>query len=374
MPPSIAAPLREPAAQDPRVLHRWLAKSRHFAPAYQGEMSNHLPMVLHAAWDLGADEHRLQAQFEHDTPRLEAAATMSTEAPPAGDWLALRGRGDAYPALFAWFESALARQSPQAVMRATLPRLLSGLHAFAFHGLIRTSHAWESGDTGELARALAAWSAWWEALPHGAPIAPADRLDPATWGRLLRERSNGWYSPQPMILRRIHDATRTPVYADMAERLSAADSVATQRDRLLTFARQAYLHSRNFTVLHMITGLRALRVLLPLAGPLDAGADLALQTALGRAVTAAWMSGRVQWSEQAHEADGRAWPELQQLALAQFDDHAIKLVHACRQEDGLRPDPRWRAVAGLALSRAPGARRQGSAAHDLPGPPHQVGA
>lgn len=138
---------------------------------------------------------------------------------------ALRGHTAAYPVLRAGFEDALSQGAPQAVLRRVLPEMLRGLHAFAFHGLIRTAHAWESGHRGELASALATW--------------------------------------------------------------------------------------------------------------------------------AAWMAGRVHWVAEAPASTSLSWAELRRLALAQFDDHAIKLVHAGWQEDQRRPDPKWRTVAALVL-KAPG--------------------
>jgi len=346
-----------PQARSLTRLHHLLDLGQGFAPNYQGEMSNHLPMALHAAWELGADARRLQAQFDHDAPRLE---TVAAGAPPAPrnpklpwDWTALRGHTAAYGVLRAGFEDALSHDAPQAVLRRVLPELLRGLHAFAFHGLIRTAHAWESGHRGELASALATWAAWWEVLPAGREVERRDRLDIAAWARLLRERSAGWSSTQGMIMRRIHEATRTALFDAMAERLVLADDLALQRERMLELAREAYLHSGNFTLLHLITGLRALRVLLPLAGPLDAPQEVALQGALARAAVAAWMAGRVQWVAEAPASTSLSWAELRPLALAQFDDHAIKLVHACWQEDQRRPDPKWRAVAALVL-KAPG--------------------
>lgn len=357
MPTSSAASVFAGPKRRPRSLsrlHRLLDVGQRFAPSYRGEMSNHLPMALHAAWELGADSRRLLAQFDHDAPHLETFAAPTRMAPRnpkvEWDWTTLRGQIAAYGDLRDGFDDALSHGAPEALLRRVLPELLPGLHAFAFHGLIRTAHAWESGHRGELASALATWAAWWEVLPAGREFERRDRLDIAAWARLLRERSAGWKSTQPMILRRIHDATHTAVFDSMAERLALADDLAPQRERMLDLARDAYLHSRNFTLLHMITGLRALRVLLPLAGPLDGPQDVALQQSLARAAVAAWMAGQVQWNAEASVPSSLSWADLRTMALAQFDEHAIKLVHACWQEDQWRPDPKWRAVAALVLS------------------------
>ena len=116
----------------------------------------------------------------------------------------------------------------------------------------------------------------------------------------------------------------------------------------MDLALQTYLHSRNFTVLHLITGLRALRVLSTL---LPATLDpRQLQQLLARAACAGWLAGRVQWqaSPALPAPQSLRWADLAHAALAQQDEHVIKLVHACWQEDQYRADPRWRQAAALA--------------------------
>lgn len=361
-----AAPAgRARAVQGPRtgsqaLLHLGLDQAQAFGPAFDGAMSNHLPMALHAAWEMGADAARLQDLIVHERHKLDAAppATPTQQASAlraaqrqvlggaeglGDEWLVHRGQPAAYPWLQAYFSALLARQSAAQVLASHLEVLLKSPHAFAFHGLIRTAHAWESGHRGELAAALATWAAWWELLPAGATVAPSGTLAPAAWAQALREQTQGWRSELPMILYRMRSAAETSVYAGLAERLAPAVGLAQRREQLMAVAREAYLHSRNFTVLHMITGLRALRVLLPLLP--EAADPRPLVAALDRAAVAGWMAGRLQWQDAVPEPALQAWPALHRAALAQDDEHVIKGVHACWQEDVRAPHPQWRQVA-----------------------------
>lgn len=344
----------------PGLLHGALDAAQAFGPAFDGAMSNHLPMALHAAWEMGADAPRLQQLVDHERRKLEPAASVpptaladarrAAERRRAGEglgneWLKHRGQPGGYGWLQAYFAALLEGQRAADVLAAHLPVLLQSPHAFAFHGLIRTAHAVEAGHRAELASALATWAAWWELLPPGARSTEA--LDPATWALTLRGQARGWRSELPMIIYRMRSAAQAACYADLAERLAPAASLAERRTQLLVVAREAYLHSRNFTVLHLITGLRALRVLLPaLPSALDPQPLIAV---LDRAAVAGWLAGRVQWQDVVPERLPRSWPELHARALAQSDEHVIKGVHACWQEDLRAPHPQWQLVADRML-------------------------
>lgn len=345
-----------PKAGSQALLHGGLDAAQAFGPAFDGAMSNHLPMALHAAWEMGAEAPRLQALVDHERPKLEpvrpasdaeaasarrAAQRRMTGAAGADEWLLHRGQPESFPWLQAYFAAQLGQQPAAQVLGAHLEALLRSPHAFAFHGLIRTAHAWESGHRAELAAALAIWAAWWELLPAGRRDGEA--MPPQAWAQALRSRTQGWRSELPMITYRMRSAGETPLYAGLAECLAPASGLAERREQLLAVAREAYLHSRNFTVLHLITGLRALRVLLPL---LPASADQQpLVAALDRAAVAGWMAGRLHWQEGVPAGALLPWTALHRAALAQDDEHVIKGVHACWQEDVRAPDARWRQVA-----------------------------
>jgi hypothetical protein len=254
-------------------LHRSLDEALVYGPTWNGRLSNHLPMVLHAAWELGAEAERLQAQLDHEAPRLERAEP---------DALNLR------------IAAEIEAEGAEAVLRRRVPELISMPHAGLFHGMIRTAHAWEGGHAGELAAALSYWTDLWQPQPE---VAMSDE----PW----RET----------------------------------------RQRLIERALDAYLRSGNFYVLHLITGLRAMRVLARFVPDVPQ-----VSAWLERGFEAGWQRGNPRLTLEAPaQGEAPAWPRLRQAALAQLDDHAIKLVHACWQEDRLRPDRRWAQAAALAL-------------------------
>ncbi len=80
------------------------------------------------------------------------------------DWQSLRGKPDAYPALLDSMRALVERDGVDATLRTLLPDLLPGVAAAAFHGLIRTAHAVQSGHADEVAAALAYWA--WRWLPR----------------------------------------------------------------------------------------------------------------------------------------------------------------------------------------------------------------
>ncbi len=319
-------------------LHRYLDQSLAFAPTWGPGFSNHLPMALHAAWELGADGERLAAQLQHETGHLEPARADES---PAQDWRELLGRRDADARLRALMLAEIQEQGAVAVLRNRVPLLITSPHAGLFHGMIRTAHAFESGHRGELAAALASWAGSWSTLPGGEGGATMTFGD---WQRALHQRLVS--SKERLRGERLLSVAKGPDYAALCDALAPETHWMLRREQLLSMALDGYLESRNFVVLHLITGLRALRVLAPFVPDWPD-----LQTWLTRAFTAAWLASGIERKPRS-SGEVPTWPELHRAALAQMDDHVLKLVHACWQEDRLQPDRRWRQAAALATAAA----------------------
>ncbi|HSW23219.1 MAG TPA: questin oxidase family protein, partial [Burkholderiaceae bacterium] len=212
---------------------------------------------------------------------------------------------------------ALARDGRDAVLRAALPALLPGVAAAAFHGAIRTAHAVDAGHEGELAAALAYWAWRWQ------PLAPAVRgaaLPVDEWCVRLVAAGETCAFDGSLISLRMARAAQSAPYRELAGRLAPT---ADLPERMLAFAVQRYADTRNFTVLHMVTGLRALRVLLPWMRDSDA----ALREVV-TAFTAAYLSAAIRPAALS-PIPVMTWPTIVQRAIASDDDHVIKLVHAC---------------------------------------------
>jgi hypothetical protein len=268
--------------------------------------------------ELGAGPLRLREFADRYLSRFESMELPPT-AVPLADWRPLRGQALAYPALLATFRQALASAGRDAVLRDTLPALLPGVAAAALHGVIRTAHAIESGHADELAQALAYWAWRWQPLatpPQAEPMAFGD------WTAALVELAPGWTDDAPLISLRMAAAVSSPPYIALAGRLSFDPKLLP---RLSDFAAHRYADTRSFTVLHIVTGLRALRVIGPWVTDLPA-----LAPGLVHAVTAAYLAAKVPAGLRLPEPPARGWDEVVARAIASDDDHVVKIVHACR--------------------------------------------
>lgn len=318
------------------ALHRLLDRSLDHAPTFGPGFASHLPMALHALDALGADAARQQSFFELYAARLER---RRVDAEPLADWTQALGRFDAFDALRATFAVQLGEHGTEATVRLALPALWPGVVAAAFHGLIRTAHALQSGHAGELAAALAYWAATFRRLPD----APARSMALTAWRTALEDAALGSRGPGGSIVRGIEAAAQGGAYRELAAGLPA--DAATLHD-LADFAAAAYARSRNFTVLHMVTGCRAARVLLA-----HADQPALVWPHLLRAFVGAALASNLEVLPEPPPA--LTWAEVRERAIAADDDHVIKLVHACVEDsaayrdDGPRLAAAARAVAAL---------------------------
>lgn len=309
-------------------LHALLDANLRHPPEYRDQLTNHLPMALHALHCLGASPQRMQDFYTHYRQRFQDRPVPTPAAlsnPHTVDWRALRGQADAYPVLLAYFNDLVAREGMHGSLHQCLPDLMPGVAAAAFHGAIRTAHAVETGHRQELAAALAYWAWRWQALE--APPASDNLLAPDVWAPRLVQEAVGWHSPGPLISIRMAHASQSTVYAALAGALAPATNVATRIGQFAAWAVDRYVANPNFTVLHMVTGLRALRTLLPWIDD-----SVQAQALLAHNVVAAYLAAQVKPLEAPPLITPQTWNAVIATAINSDDDHVVKLVHACREE------------------------------------------
>jgi hypothetical protein len=357
------------------TLHRLLDQSLGHAPEYGAGLSSHLPMALAALDAMGAGAARLQAFFAAYSRRL-----APRPQPPQGDpadgfdridglgrvagiddaraWHALRGQPGAYLLLERGFAAALAGAGRDALLRAALPGLVTGVGAAAFHGVIRTAHAVESRHAGELAAALGYWASRWMPVDPpvaaaGASLAPAAWLDALDAQRLAADAA--WAPRADMISDRMREASRTQAYRTLAGRSGIDTDPAAWLAAIAAAAAVRYRRTRNFTVLHLCTGARAARVLAPWL--LAQGATLApLAHAMAAASLASNVAADVVGTDHRTAASPSLdWPDVIARACASDDEHVIKLVHAMLAQAAADPGPEWLSAANAAVATRDGA-------------------
>ncbi|MEJ6000267.1 questin oxidase family protein [Paucibacter soli] len=291
------------------ALHLVLDEALRYGPSYtrQGlRLSSHLPMRLTALARLGADAAQLQAQLRQGAARLE----------PTG---ALRAGLD---------------------LDALLPRLLlQAPEAMAFHGAIRMAYALDAGHAGEQAAALDAWLA-------GAVPAPVDTSQ-ADGSLSLRDTLDR-VRADPALAMQLRIGTTIMSDLQVAQRLPGFSAyLALPRLSLEALAEAslaAYLAGRDFTALHLVTGVHALRVLLAHVRKRGLTVD---EGQVLRGLWRAWLAAYVAierpalpWAlvhaGTASEADWQAQlPALHRSG----DEHRIKLADTAREEWRLRGWP-----------------------------------
>lgn len=291
-------------------LHDLLDDAQRYAPEYRGGLSNHLPMALAALDALGASSQRLCSFASEHARRLEPRQPG-------------RAIDAAFDSAFERHLHAIEHRGIDAALREVLPRLMPGVGAAAFHGLIRTAYGVQAGHAGEIAAGLAYWDARFLPLLPALPAVPGDRGIGA-WLGALAAALPGWSSPHALIFERMAAVAETPAFREHAARLAIDEQTPRA---IAALALDRYLASGNFTVLHVITSCHALRTLGPwLERPAEAWRWYSVAVAAGVVSSGVDLAARVQRPEPP------PWNELIERAIASSNDHAIKLAHSAHAE------------------------------------------
>lgn len=302
------------------MFHTLLAESRKFSATYGNDLSNHLPMALLALHRLGASDQRLRefATFYQRRLRLKPADELPL---PGSDWQAALGNPAFETTLAGRFSEDLRTRGREALLSEVLPRLTSGIGSQAFHGLIRTAYAVDCGDESDIPDALTSWVIGYAEL--------ATRGTRSPYASALEAFSSMHHDsrfPEEIAGRNIADqitkVAAMPAFEDYQKEIGGV-----QLRDLANLACLIYLATENFTALHLVTACHAVRVLARYLGP-SAISDLAT------AMLAAYATfGRPSFEPASQFGDAPDWTKLASIAITSDDDHDLKLVYSCREEE-----------------------------------------
>lgn len=305
-----------------------------FDAEYEGGLSNHRPMTLVALAHLGAGDDHLRDHAARYSQRLPAAPLA--QAWPAGQaWAQDLGQRSSWPLYRDLFMQWLRHEYAGDVLRQVVPVLMQGCGAAAFHGLIRTAYAMQAAHRQELADALAYWACRWLDLGTG----PVEGSEPDPEPLLQRLRQVP--SQAGLIFQRMQVAAAQTALQATVARLQVNDQTLP---RLAVLAAQAYAASGNFTALHLVTSAHAARVVLAELEPEDV--LLALQPYWRAYAAAVCVAGL----RPLPEAPLLPWPTIVSRALGGEDDHVIKLVHSCREQERALGGAVWQQAASRAVA------------------------
>jgi hypothetical protein len=311
--------------------HELLLQSGRHAPLYGDRLANHLPMALLALDRLGADADTLRRFADRYARRLVPAAFSAIEVDPH-DYL---GSSGDYPRFVVFFRDRIREAGVDAVLHDWVPVLMPGLAASAFHAMIRLAYAIEGGMEDEIALALAYWASEYVTLPLSLEAAEGS-LDQIAEG--LRVKVAGHVFQPGIIIDKMGEIAWHPALAGPVVQPATAPTLAD----IARFGLKAYTRREDFTLLHIVTGCHAFRIVLRYAND----KALALRY-LWQAALAAWLT--VVANEQSAEASGTEegtgdGPQPGEEAIAaravlSSDDHVIKLCYSALCEYREYGDP-----------------------------------
>ncbi len=327
-----------------------LAENRKQSAEFGGQLSNHFSMAVVALWRMGVDMSQIDAfatayRNERALVPLPNAPNLSP-TPPIGDLL---GQQREEAGLRRFFETEINNKGRDSVLRESLPFLLPGLSASAFHAMIRTAYAVEADDGCELAAGLAYWVMAFGNLGRAQPGA----AEACSWRQALQAvaevgRPLSTQLHEGLIFQRLEQVARNEAFSTVLDRHQVASLPELAEMSVALLAATG-----DFTALHAVTATHAFRVLKPwMTAP-----DCALAS-LWRALAAAYVTiGAPQLPHETTLASLRAdspgdWRPLHAAAIASQDDHKIKLLYSTRKEAEIYGDaPLYRAALAGYLAR-----------------------
>jgi hypothetical protein len=252
----------------------------------------------------------------------------------------LGSSGD-YPRFLAFFQDRIREAGADAVLHDWVPVLMPGLAASAFHGMIRLAYAIEGGLEDEIARALAYWAGEYAALPLS--LEPCEGTLEQIAGRLRTKVANHAFKPG-IIIDKMLEIAWDAALAGAVIQPAAPPSLR----EIAAFGLDAYWRREDFTLLHVVTGCHAFRIVQRHAS------DGALaRRYLWQAVLVAWLTV-VAAPESRAQAGGEEPAASEEViaarAILSSDDHAIKLCYSALSEYGEYGDPAYLQIATRKLA------------------------
>jgi hypothetical protein len=314
---------------DASVLQRLLDDELAAEPTTIRGLTNHLPMALVAKANLGADEAELQRFAAKYATRIAPLGDVSTRL-ERSTWVSAIGESAAAADLRDYFVRCVNDDGVDATLRSHLRVLLPGIGGAGFHGAIRLAYAIQVASPSRIAAGLAYLA---EVARPLKPLSPGNAVthDPVEILAAL-SRSGEWSTPFETAT--IDEEMRYVVRREGFDTAVAALHVGADTQELLASAAlQVFASTGNFTALHGVTGLSAIRALRPWTEDVEELDRFAFQ-----ALSAAYLSFGAPplWTrdqlEEFSGANGRDPAEVKASAAQSDDEHVAKLVytaHGC---------------------------------------------
>jgi hypothetical protein len=302
---------------------------------------------------LGGTTADLQDFYSHYASRLQRRRSPRFKMTRA-NWRGFLGSHENDAEFVDFFATELRQLGLEKLLLEYVPSLAHGLAASGLHGLIRTAYGIEIGHGGEIVEGLALWANGFLPLAVHAPRISYG-MEPLEVLAKLRERERRRATPvrAPDLTNAMVEIDADPEFGALA---TSVDLGAGGLSEIARLTRLIYATKQDFASLHMITGMHAMRLVMPYVD--DSAA----------AVRAFWVAiGAIYVKIGCPEFDVSPvtptvlpdWREISDRAINSRDDHVMKLVHACRRDADYyqRPMYRWLAAREVGCVQDAGSQR-----------------
>lgn len=299
---------------------------------YNNGLTNHLPMVIIALYKMGASDDRAREYSKwYIENRKVDKLKRSNITIDEENWLDHLGKHRYELEYRDFFKETLDETGMEKLLEIYLNRLLDGLAAAAFHGIIRVSYGLEINNHSEIINGLAYLAITYQPiiLKVGLSYSTIEaRFETLSQNQHFRSKKFDGRS----IFARVDEVVKDQLFYDTVTKVKVDDeSLAKIRRSVINL----YAKTRNFTVLHLVTSTHAMRTIVNYC------------TDIEKTIQNFWISLQVAYLstncvqlniDEKIEVDF-SWDQILKLAITKRNDHTIKFVYTCYSEYKLDNDP-----------------------------------
>jgi hypothetical protein len=289
--------------------------------------TNHCPMALVALSRMGASSARLREFFEMWERKYALPAPRIEVTIERREWSRQLGNPAAFGALRACFLDWIADEGAIPVITEVLRAVPFAPATGAFHAVIRLAYGIEAAHAGEIAAGLAALvSSHLPITVHVDESRRAESVDVA-FHEVAQAMADDAVQANS-ITARIRAVAND---ARFQRAVLAPPVTASLLDDVARAAITAYWRTRDFTVLHTVTGTHAARILF---AQLPDSLVEELLPGLWIALCAAYATVRKPLDVELTLPEVESpWHEVCGRAVLSDNDHVVKMTYTCLAED-----------------------------------------
>lgn len=292
---------------------------RNYHVHYGDDLANHLSMALIALAKMGASDNKLEIFFDDYVPKLDKLFVPGISKP--NDFRESLGNSIKFHEHLAYFREEVKKDGTEKTIKDSLPHLLPGLSASAFHAMIRLAYAIQINDEDEIIYSLAFWASEYKSLGE------IGELTNNTCEDLLSDASpigRGFKFAEGNIIDRMVEISQQESFNKI--------SIQPKKISLEEISKLAivlYLGTMNFTMLHGVTSCHAMRLILEFVENKEEAIRY-----LWQAFVVAYLStGSLRiGTYKKSEIIENIWNKKIEKIQFSKDDHQIKITYTCIEE------------------------------------------